>query len=340
MVKKTEDVISDLKAGKYAPVYFLQGEEPYYIDLISDYIEENALQEAEKSFNLMVLYGKDVKVKDILGNARRFPMMAERQVVIVREAQEVLDMGKEEGQQQLTMYLGNPSPTTILVFCHKHKTIDRRKAFGKALEKSSVFVTAEKIKEYNMEGWLDKYLKSRGVSMSPEANRMMVEYIGNNLERMTNEVDKILLNDKEGKVITVDMIEKYVGISKEFNSFELQNALMSRNVEKAFRLLQYFDANQKNFPPVLMITQLFTFFAKLLLVHQSADKSKNGIAVLLKVNPYFVNDYLMAVKNYSLPQTVRAIEYIRKADMRSKGVEAGAMAPGEIMRDLVIKILH
>ncbi|MDH5603938.1 MAG: DNA polymerase III subunit delta [Cyclobacteriaceae bacterium] len=340
MVKKTEEVISDLKAGKYAPIYFLQGEESYYIDQISDYIEENALQEAEKSFNLIVLYGKDVKVKDILGNARRFPMMAEKQVVIVREAQEIADLGKEEGQQQLTPYLNTPSPTTILVFCHKHKTVDRRKSFGKELEKSSVFVTTEKIKDHKMADWLDSYIKARGVSMDPAANRMMVEYIGNNLERMTNEVNKILLNDKEGKVITVEMIEKYVGISKEFNSFELQNALMARNTEKAFRLLQYFDANQKNFPPVMMITQLFTFFAKLLLVHQSADKSKNAIATLLKINPYFANDYLNAAKNFSLPQTVRAIEYIRNADMRSKGVEAGAMAPGEIMRELVIKILH
>jgi len=340
MARAATDVLKDLKGGKYGPVYFLQGDEPFYIDQISDYIEKNALQEHEKGFNQIILYGKDVKVGDVLTSARRFPMMAERQVVIVKEAQEISDLGKEEGQKLLSDYLKAPAPTTILVFCHKHKSFDLRKKAGKMLEKATVFVNTKKMYDNQVPAWLDNYIAGRGVSINPRANRLLVEYVGNNLERLSNEVDKILINSNGKAVIDEQDVEKYVGVSKEYNTFELQNALIARNVEKSFRILKHFDANPKNFPAVLIIAQLFSLFSKVLVVHQSKDKSAEGLKTLLNVSSYFVKDYVAAAQKYSPAQAMRAIGHIREADLLSKGVGAGSMSSGDVLRQLVINLMH
>ncbi|MDH5398403.1 MAG: DNA polymerase III subunit delta [Cyclobacteriaceae bacterium] len=338
---KPEDVIRELKGGKYAPLYFLQGEEPYYLDAISDFIEKNALVEAEKGFNQTILYGKDVQVSDVLTHARRFPMMAQKQVVIVKEAQSIADLNKEDGEKLLLHYARQPVPSTILVFCHKHKTLDGRKQLGKELGKLAVMVTSKPIQEYQVSPWIDQYVKGRGMAITQKANMLLTEYIGNNLERLSNEIEKILINFKGEKVnIDEDLVHKFVGINKDYNGFELQKALIFKNVDKTSRMVNYFEANPKNNPPVMLIALLYTLYAKLLIASTSRDKSAKGLASLLKVSPYFVADYQKGIQNYSFPQLCRAIGYLREADLRVKGVDAGSITQGNILRELVFKLMH
>ena len=261
MKSTPESVLKDLYSNKYEPVYFLQGQEAYYIDLMSDYIEENALEESQKGFNLIVLYGADVKVNEILTNARRFPMMSERQVVIVKEAQEIGDLIKEGGKKILAEYLDNPVPSTILVFCHKHKKLDGRSSLSQLMTKKAVFVDSTKIYENQVPNWIDNYLRQREYSIENQATLLLTEYIGNNLERLSSEIDKMLINFKEKRQVTVDDIDTYIGISKEYNVFELLKSLSSKRRNQSFtnrKLFRCQSQNQSNtgsarrFVPVLL----------------------------------------------------------------------------------------
>ena len=238
-----EAVIKDLKSGLFAPIYFLQGEEPYYIDQIANYIEEHALEASQKGFNQVVMYGKDHPVNAVVTNARRFPMMSERQVVIVKEAQNIADLNKEAGQKLLLDYIQNPLPSTILVICHKYKSIDKRKALGKQLDKHTVLVDTKKLYDNQIPDWVSNYVKSQGFTIDPKATQMFADYIGNDLERLSNEIDKVLINFEEKVTINPEIVQKYVGISKEYNVFELQKALQSKDVLKANRIVNYFAAN-------------------------------------------------------------------------------------------------
>ncbi|MDH5598902.1 MAG: DNA polymerase III subunit delta [Cyclobacteriaceae bacterium] len=339
MPKSPEEILKDLKENKYAPLYFLQGEEPFYIDKIADYIEKNALQEAEKSFNLTIVYGKDVKVQDVLNHARRFPMMALRQVVIVKEAQNVQDLGKEEGQKHLLDYIDNIVSSTILVFCHKHKSLDGRKALAKAIDKKSILVNTKKLYDNQLPPWIESYVSTKGHKISPKATQMLCDYIGNDLERMSNEIDKVLINYTESILIDDKVISKYVGISKDYNVFELQKSLIEKDIVKAISIVNYFKSNPKDHPIIPVIAILFSFFSKLLIAGQIPDKSNKGIASALGINPFFAKDYLYAMKQYSLVQIINAIHYLKEADLRSKGVDSGSIDQGEILRELVVKIL-
>lgn len=340
MAVTAESILSDLKKNKYAPVYFLQGEEPYFIDLISDYIEANALNESEKGFNQVVMYGKDAEVNKILTNARRYPMMAERQVVIVKEAQEIPDINKEEGIALLEAYLKNPLPSTILVFAHKYKTLDGRKSLAKTVKEKAVLLTTKKLYDNAVPDWITNYVKSKGFGIDIKATQMLTDFIGNNLSNLTNEIDKILLNCKEKTTIDAAIVQKFVGISKEYNVFELQRALGTRDVLKANQIVHYFEANPKNNPIIPVIALLFSFYSKLLMVHHSKDKSEKGIAAALKLNPFFVKEYLLAARNYPIQKVIDNIHHIKKADLQSKGIDSPSMAEGQILRELIYKLMH
>ena len=340
MAVTPESILKDLKEKKYAPVYFLQGEETYYIDMISDFIEDNVLTEAEKGFNQTILYGRDVATNVILTNARRFPMMSERQVVIVKEAQAVSDINKEAGQKLLTDYIQNPVPSTILVFCYKNKTLDKRKSLGKLIEKHAVALTTKKLYDNQVPAWVESYMKSKGFGITPKATQMLSDSIGNDLERLANEIDKMLINFKEKIQIDEGVVQKYVGISKDYNVFELQKALITKDVIKANKIVNYFEANSKKNPIIPIIAILFSFYSKLLIAFHAKDKSERNLASVLKVSPYFVKDYMFAMKNYNPMQIVNNIHYIREADLKSKGVDNISATEGQILKELVFKLLH
>jgi len=240
------EVLENLKNNQFQPIYFLQGEEPFFIDQISNYIEEHALTEAEKGFNQTIFYGKESAMADILTQARRFPMMAEKQVVIVKEAQEISDFKKESGQKLLENYLNNPVPTTILAFCHKHKSLDRRKNISKIIEKHAVFVNTKKLYDSQLPDWIQSHVKELKYTITPKATYMLTQNIGNNLERINNEINKITINLNNGtNEISENAIEEFVGISKEYNLFEFQNAIIHRDRYKAIQMVNYFGANRE-----------------------------------------------------------------------------------------------
>ena len=335
-----EAILEQLKKRQFAPVYFLQGEEAYYIDLISDYIEANALQEHEKGFNQVVIYGKDVDVATVLLQAKRFPMMSEKQVVIVKEAQSILDLEKEDGAKQLEAYLLNPLPSTILVFCHKHKTLDGRKALGKTISKHAVLLTTKKMYDNQVPAWVSTYIKSKGLQATPKAVVMLSEFIGADLSRLTNEIDKLLLNLKPGQTIDERAVQENVGISKEYNIFELQTALITQDVLKANRIIRYFEANPKNNPLIPNLSLLFSFFTRILCMHYVADKSEAGLRKELGSKGFLAKEYANALRVYSFQRCMAIIHDIREADLRVKGITGGGMSEGEILKELVFKILH
>jgi DNA polymerase-3 subunit delta len=340
MPQKPEVVLEALRKGYIAPIYFLQGDEAFFIDQISDFIEKNALAEHEKGFNQVICYGKDVTVGAVITQARRFPMMAERQVVIVKEAQEMGDLNAEKGQQLLESYIQKPVPSTILVFAHKHKTVDGRKAWIKLLDKTAVLVECKKLYDDKIPGWTNAYVQSKGYRLQPKAAQMLADSIGNNLSRLTNEVDKLLINFPPKTEITPDHVHQFVGISKEYNVFELQNALVKKDVLKANRIVGHFGANPKENHPLLVVAALFTFFTKLLLLHQQTDRSEAGVAKALSISPFFAKDYLQAAQAFPLQKVARVIHALRVADLQAKGVDAGSMDEEAILRELVFKILH
>ena len=294
MTAQPNQVLGELQQGKYHPVYFLQGDEPYFIDLIAGFIESNALDETEKGFNQIIMYGKDSTIESILTNAKRYPMMATRQVVIVKEAQEIANYGRQEAQKLLEGYLSQPLDSTILVFCYKNKSLDGRKSISKTIAKHAVLVDCKKLYEDKIPGWIQEYVHSKNGKIDHPTAQLLADYIGNNLERLSTEVDKVLLNLPSPATIDSDAIQKYVGISKDYNVFELQKALTIKDNIKAQRIVQYFASNPKLNPVIPVIAVLFSFYSKLLVVHQSKSNSPQSLAKELKVRPFFVNDYVRA----------------------------------------------
>ncbi|MFD2035898.1 DNA polymerase III subunit delta [Belliella marina] len=340
MPSKPEDVLKDLQAGKYAPIYFLQGEEPFFIDQISDFIEKNAIPEHEKGFNQTVMYGKDAQMSAIIGNARRFPMMAERQVVIVKEAQNIPNLGKEDTDTLLLNYVQNPLPSTILVFAHKYKVLDGRKALAKELDKKAILVKSEKVPEYKLAAWIESYIASKGHKIDTRTATLLAESIGNNLEVMTNEIGKMLINFTEQTQIDSNHVHRYVGINKDFNNFELTKAIGVKDIIKANKIVHYFAQNPKGHPLIPLIGLMFNYFSKIAITHDMKGASDGELARSLGVNPYFVKEYTIAAKNYHLGKVIDAFEYIKEADLRSKGVDANGMEESQILKELIFKIMH
>lgn len=340
MAHSPETVLKDLKAKKFAPIYFLEGEEPYFIDLITDYIEKHAIAEHEKGFNQLVMYGKDSAINVILSNARKFPMMADRQVVIVKEAQSIPDLGKEDAQKLLLSYVNNPLPSTILVFAHKHKKLDGRGALKKDLDKKTIFVNSEKVKDWKLVEWVESYIRELGHQIEPKAAQLLADSIGNNLEVIANEVGKMLINFSEPTKFTTEHISKYIGINKEYNNFELTKTIGFRDAVKANQIIHYFIQNPKAHPVIPIFSLLYNYFSKIALIHRAGPMPDNQLAAMIGVHPYGVKEYAAAAKNYKLGKVIEVFGYIKEADLRFKGVESGSMDEGEILRELVYKILH
>ncbi len=328
---QVKKIISDIKNGKAAPIYFLMGEEPYYIDGISDYIEDNLLSEEEKGFNQMVLYGRDVSIDDIVSNAKRYPMMAERQVVIVKEAQDLA-----RTIENLVSYVENPQPTTVLVVCYKYKKLDARKKLSKAVKQKGVLFESKKLYENQVPDWIRRVMAGKGYTISPKAAQMLTEFLGNDLSKVNNELEKLQLILKPGEQITPQIIEENIGISKDFNNFELQNAIGAKDIKKAFGIVQYFAQNPKNHPIVMTVALLYSFFSKLLKYHSLTDRSQ--APKVLGVSPYFIKDYEMAARHYPMKKVSKIVSVIREVDMKSKGVGAANIPQGDLLKELLVKI--
>ena len=329
-----EEIISNLKKKIYHPIYFLMGEETYFIDKISDYISDNVLTDAEKGFNQTILYGKDTEPHNIIANARRFPMMSNHQVIVVREAQNIKKI------EDLESYAKNPLNSTILVINYKYKTIDKRKTFAKLIDQKGVLFEAKKIYDNQLPAWIISYLKNQNYTIAPQAAAMLSEYLGADLSKVANELDKLIISLPAGTQITPDHIEKNIGISKEFNVYELQNALGERNLLKANRIVNYFGANPSSNPMPVIITGLFSYFSKILNYHFLEDKSQNNVASVLQVHPFFVKTYVAAARNYNIKKLVEIISILREYDMKSKGWGNVSASPADLQREMIYRILH
>ena len=333
-------ILSDLKTRKYAPVYFLQGEETYYIDLISNYIEQNVLTEAEKGFNQVVLYGKDVTMAAVLTNARRFPMMAERQVVIVKEAQEIQDLNKDIGPKLLLDYLNQQVPSTVLVFCHKHKNLDKRRELGKRIEKLATTLTTKKSYDNQLPDFVGEYVSEKKILMDDKAILALCEFVGNDLHRLANEIDKLIISLPAGESISVEQVMNQVGVSKEYNIFELQRAILAKDALMANKIVNYFESNTRKNPMIPIVAFLYSFFSKLLAASQASDKSDKGLVSELKVSPYAARDYTLALRQYPQQKIMDNISSLRDADLKLKGVNTGSADEGQIFRELIWRLMN
>lgn len=341
LTKTPEKVLKELKEGKYAPIYFLSGEEPYYIDSISDFIEANCLPESEKGFNQTILYGKDTNVSTIIQNARKFPMFSERQVVVVKEAQDIGDLLKEDSEKMLTAYLQNPSPTTVLVFCYKYKKLDARKKITKTIQQHSVFIESKKIYDNQLGPWINELVKERGYKIDAKATILLVESIGVDLSRISNELEKLFINIKSpDETINENMVEKYIGVSKEYNVFELQRAIGRKDIMTANKIVNYFMSGTKGSFLIPMIGALYSYYTKLLLLHSAKENNPDAAARLIGVNSFFVKEYITAKDKLGWPACVRAISALREADKMIKGYNYPSMDEGWILKELVFKLIH
>lgn len=334
------EILASLKKGEYAPIYFLQGEEPFYIDQISDYIEKNVLNETEKGFNQTIMYGKDSVMVDVLNNAKRFPMMSERQVVIVKEAQNLSDFKNEQGRELLESYCQNPVPSTILVFCYKYGSLNGNTRLAKSLKKASVFLSTKAIRDYQLPEWIKSYMATKGLKATEKAVQLLANHIGTNLERQSNEINKLMINVEKGTLIDDTLIDKYVGINKDYNVFELQKAVISRDVLKANRIVKYFGANPKEHHPIPIIALLYGLFSRVLKAHYVKEKSSSALASALKISPYVANDYVLAARNYPLAKVLDNIGFLQQADLVVKGVESSPVKEEYILKQLVFELIH
>ena len=338
MAKETtyEEIARDLKNRIYKPVYYLMGEESYYIDRISEYIAQTVLNENEKEFNQTILYGADTDIATIINAAKRYPMMSKYQVVIVKEAQGVKNI------DELSHYLQKPLESTILVLCHKHGVLDRRKKLAAEIEKVGVLFESKKIKDTQLAGFITSYLKRKSIEIEPKASEMMAEFVGTDLSRMAGELEKLIITLPKGqKRITPEQIEQNIGISKDYNNYELRNALIIKDVFKANQIIKYFEENPKTNPLQMTLSVLFNFFSNLMLAYYAPEKSEQGIAAQLGLkSPWQSKDYLAAMRKYSGVKVMQIIGEIRYCDAKSKGVGNSSLGDGELLRELVYKILH
>ena len=337
-----DDILKDLKNRKYKPLYLLHGDEPYFIDQVSNFVEDELLSEAERGFNQTVLYGKDTDVMTVLNAAKRYPMMAEHQVVLAKEAQD-MKWGRDDDDKKtinpLLSYLENPLPSTILVFCYKYGKFDKRKKTYKAIEKNGVVFESATLYDNKIPSWIEGLVASKGYKIDQQASAMIAEYLGNDLSKIANELEKLMLNVSAGQTITMQHVQDNIGISKEYNVFELQSALSRKDPFKVNQIINYFEANPKANPIVLVLGNLNNFFSKVLLYHYAKDKSPQSLARELGVNPYFIKDYELAARSYNYGKAMQIISLLREYDLKSKGVDSNA-GPGELMKELMFKILH
>lgn len=334
-MNEINQIINDIRVRNYKPIYFLMGDEPYYIDKLTDYIANNVLTEDEKGFNQVILYGKETTVEEVVSNAKRYPMMADYQVVIVKEAQELA-----RTIDKLESYVENPQPTTILVFAFKYKTLDKRKKITKLLQKNTVLFESKKLYENQVSDWIQRVLRGKNYQIEPKASAMLVEFLGTNLSKINNELEKLQIILPKEHTITAKDIEENIGISKDFNVFELRKAIGEGKQFKAYQIIEYFAQNPKDNPLVLTNGQVFAFFLQLLQYHGLKDKSKGNVAKVLKVNPYFVSDYEIAARQYSMKKVSRIIAKLRDIDVKSKGVGGNTVTDYDLMKEMLLHIFN
>jgi DNA polymerase-3 subunit delta len=336
------EIIRDIRQGKYAPIYFLHGDEPFFVDNITEHIEQNVLDESQKSFNQYVLYGKETNFTQIVSVARKYPMMGERQVVIVKEAQEISSWRSEKETELLVNYFNNPLPSTILLFAHKYKSLDKRKKASKVMLEKSVSFESKRLYDDQIPSWIQNYANARSATISTRAVHLMAENIGNNLQRLSNEIEKLLLNVPKGQEIDEKAVHKHVGISKEYNVFELQKAISLGQFSKVLKIVKYFSSNPSNHPLVVTIGSLYSYFSRLLLLHSKRAYDANTVASVLKISRRFSSEYLSALKNYNQLKVMDCIEQIHLADLHSKGIgfNMSREKEGELLKELVYKIMH
>ena len=330
------DILNELREQKYRPIYFLMGEESYYIDCISNYIIDYVLTPEEKEFNQTVAYGSDVDIATIINAAKRYPMMSKYQVVVIKEAQNVKNI------EELSYYLQHPMPSTILVICYKHGCLDRRKKLASEIEKVGILFESKKLKEGQLPTFIIDYLAQRKTKIDQKATAMMAEFVGTDLSRMTGELDKLIITLPNYQTnITPELVEKNIGISKDFNNFELRNALLEKDIYKANQIIKYFEDNPKSNPIQMTLTVLFGFFSNLMLAYYAPQKNEQGIAAFIGLKyPWQARDYLTAMRRYSGVKTMQIIGAIRKADAQSKGVENSSLSDADILKELIFMILH
>ncbi len=333
-MEEVKKLVSDISKGILKPIYFLMGDEPYFIDKISEYIQNNVLTETEKEFNQMVLYGRDTSIAEIIEHAKRFPLMAERQVLIIKEAQDL-----SRTIASLESYAKNPQNTTVLVFNYKFKKLDKRTTLYKALQKNSIVLESKKLYDNQIPYWINNVLNGQGYKITPKASLLLVEFLGTSLGTISNELEKLKIVLPKGTEITAQHIEENIGISKDYNNFELRKAIGNKDVKKAFKIIQYFSENPNKNPIIVTVSLLFSFFSQLLVIHSMSDKNPKSIAAKIKVNPYFVSEYLVATKNYPMKKVSKIITVLREIDVKSKGVGASRLQQGDLLKEMLAKIL-
>ena len=331
-----EEIVRAVRAGNFSPVYYLMGEESYYIDKVSEFIVDSALKEEERDFNLTVCYGADVTADEVVNAAKRFPMMAQRQVVWVREAQNL------QGKERLSFYLEHPQPTTVLILCHKHGVLDRRKKLASDIQKAGVLFESKKLYESQLPGFVSAYLRRKGVAMEQNAVMMVCESVGSDLSRLSGELDKLVLALPEGETrIGASFVERHVGVSKEFNNFELVSALVAKDVLKVNRIVKYFNDNPKNFSLQLTLSVMFGFFCNLMLAYYAPKRTEEGIAEWTEQPRWQVGrNILPAMRNYTGVKVMQIIGKLRETDAKSKGVGNTMATPGDLLKELAYFILH
>lgn len=335
MLISDKQLIEDLKAAKYQPVYLLTGEESYYIDLVSDYFEHHVIAEDFRDFDQTILYGRETDMRTVVSYAKQFPMMSPIKLVLVKEAQDI----PTREWELLADYLQHPLPQTLLVFCYRHKKLDKRSKTYKAINEKGCICERAKLYDSQVPDWIGTFVNQHGHTITQKGSVLIAEYIGNDLSKIANELSKVFISLNPGDVITEDIIEQNIGISKEYNVFELQSAIGRRNVVQCNRIVNHFAANPKDNPIQMVLPSLYGYFIKIMLYHQLADKSQAASA--LKVNPFFVKDYAVAAQNYTLGKLASCIGYLYDADLRSKGVRnTGTITDGELLKELVFKIIH
>ncbi|GLR15582.1 DNA polymerase III subunit delta [Portibacter lacus] len=332
---ESRDILKELKAGVYKPIYFLSGEEPYYIDQISDYIEDHILDEGGKAFNQVILYGKEVDFKTVVDNARQFPMMAPYRVIIIKEAQEMKSL------TSLQSYIENPSPQTILVINYKYKKVDKRTGFAKAIKANAVLLETKKIYDNQLPGYIDQIAKSNDLKIDQKANVLLATYIGADLSKINNEIGKLALRLEKGETINAQHIEEFVGISKDYNIFELQNALGKRDKVVSFRIVEYFASNEKKNPLIVSINSLYGYFTKVWQTQSLSSLDDKSLASKIGVfSSFFMKDYRLAARNYSKDKLKRILLDLQEYDGYSKGVDRRNPDQGDLLKELVFKILN
>lgn len=331
-----EGIIRELQAKQYRPVYYLMGDEAFYIDKIADYIIDNVLNDTEKEFNQTILYGADVDAATIINAAKRYPMMSEYQVIVVKEAQAVHNM------EELVFYLQKPLKSTILVLCHKHGSLDKRKKLAAEIEKVGVLYESKKLKEAQLPAFIAAYIKQKGFDIDQKATAMLAEFVGTDLSRLVGEMEKLIItSSKNSTKITPEQIEKNIGISKDYNNFELRSALVEKDVLKANKIVKYFEENPKTNPIQMTLSLLFGFYSNLMMAYYAPEKSEQGIAAFLGLkSSWQAREYMAAMRKYSGIKTMQIISEIRTTDAKSKGVENSSLSDGDLLRELVFKILH